>query len=64
MALLLPLLLPRIALILTALLTMAVVSFIAGYGWCVPSALRVQGGHDTRAKRRCCKEQHVTRRTA
>ena len=34
MALLLPLLLPRIALILVALVTMAVISYLAGYGWC------------------------------
>ena len=34
MALLLPLLLPRIALILAALVTMAAISYVAGYGWC------------------------------
>jgi hypothetical protein len=37
MALLLPLLLPRIFLILCALVTMAVISFIAGFGWCAPA---------------------------
>ena len=35
MALLLPLLLPRVALFLAALVTMAVVSSVAGCGWCV-----------------------------
>ncbi len=34
MALLLPLLLSRIALILAALLMMAFISYVAGYGWC------------------------------
>ena len=34
MALLLLLLLPRIALVLAALVTMAVISYMAGYGWC------------------------------
>ena len=35
MAVLIPLLLPRTALILGALVTMALVSYVAGYGWCV-----------------------------
>jgi len=35
MALLLPLLLPRLALFMVALVVMAVISFVAGYGWWV-----------------------------
>lgn len=49
MALLLPLLLPRIALILCALVTMAAISYVAGYGWCVlsPAAGSTAQGADS-----------------
>ena len=40
MALLLPLLLPRIALILAAIVTMAIISYVAGLGWCAIAVSR------------------------
>ena len=43
MALLLPLLLPRIALILCALVTMAIISFVAGFGWCATAIVATAG---------------------
>jgi len=50
MALLLPLLLSRIALILVALITMAVISYLAGYGWCASAPPLIPGNFDNSAR--------------